>query len=304
MADFDDVFWSLWVGGLTLLSIVGCALLLTLQSRKLPRTTTDTTGHQWDGDLSELNNPLPRWWSQLFWITIVFGLAYLVLYPGLGSWEGTLRWSSSGQYEREREAADAEYGPRFQRFAKLGIEAIARDPEAHEMGERLFLTYCSQCHGSDARGAKGFPNLVADSLYGNGAPQILASILDGRRGVMPAMGSVLGGTQGTAQMAHYVLSLSGSPHDAKGAKEAQGKFAVCAACHGAQGKGNVLIGAPNLTDRVWVHGGSIEQVAESIARGRDNQMPAHRDFLGEEKVRILAGYVYGLKHPQPAKPGS
>ena len=303
MADFDNAFWSLGVAGLTLLSIVFCAVLLTMQSRsRLPGREVETTGHQWDGDLTELNNPLPGWWMYLFWITIVFSVAYLVLYPGLGAWQGTLGWSSSGQYEQERESADISYGPVFRKFATMQVEAIAKDPQAHAIGERLFLTYCSQCHGSDARGAKGFPNLVSDSLYGNDAAAILSSILDGRKGMMPSMDGVVGGKQGALQMANYVLSLSGAPHDAKEAASAKPKFAVCAACHGAEGKGNPQIGAPNLTDRIWLHGGSLEAIAETISKGRVNQMPAHRDFLGEEKARVLAGYVYGLKHPTGAKP--
>jgi cytochrome c oxidase cbb3-type subunit III len=296
MSDFLDGFWSLWVAGLTLVSIVACALLLTMQGkRRVPGKAVETTGHVWDGDLAELNNPLPRWWTALFWATIAFGLVYLVLYPGLGAYEGALRWSSAGEYDTERAAADAQYGPRFRKYAAMEMEAIAKDPEARAMGERLFLTYCSQCHGSDARGAKGYPNLMAGEwLYGGDAHSLLATILDGRSGVMPAMGEALGGPEATLDMANYVLSLSGAKHDAKRAAQAQPKFAACAACHGAAGRGNPQLGAPNLTDKVWLHGGSVETIAETIGAGRQSQMPAHRDLLGEEKARILAGYVYGI----------
>jgi cytochrome c oxidase cbb3-type subunit III len=296
MNEFLDGFWSLWVAGLTLVSIAACALLLTLQSkRRVPGQTVETTGHEWDEDLAELNNPLPRWWMGLFWITIVFGLVYLVLYPGLGSFDGVLRWSSSGEYEAERAAADAQYGPRFRKFAALEVDQIAKDPEARAMGERLFLTYCSQCHGSDARGSKGFPDLTAGAwLYGGEPQTLLATILDGRQGVMPAMGAALGGKEGTLDVANYVLSLSGSKHDPKRALEGKAKFAACGACHGADGKGNPQLGAPNLTDKVWLHGGSLESIAETITAGRQSHMPAHRDFLGEEKSRVLAGYVYGI----------
>jgi cytochrome c oxidase cbb3-type subunit 3 len=296
MSDFTDGFWSLWVAGLTLLSIIGCALLLTMQSkRRIPGKTVETTGHVWDEDLAELNNPLPRWWMALFWITIAFGLAYLVLYPGLGSFDGALRWSSSGEYEAERAAADAQYGPLFRKYASMEVEAIAKDGGARAVGERLFLTYCSQCHGSDARGSKGFPDLTADAwLYGGDPHTLLATILDGRKGTMPALGEAIGGREATLDMANYVLSLSGAKHDAKRAGDAKPKFAVCAACHGADGKGNAQLGAPNLTDKVWLHGGSVESIAETIGAGRQSQMPAHRDFLGEEKSRILAGYVYGI----------
>jgi len=296
MSDFTSGFWSLWVAGLTLISVVACALLLTMQSkRRLPGQKTDTTGHVWDEDLTELNNPLPRWWMWLFWITIVFSLGYLVLYPGLGSFRGVLGWSSSGEYEAERAAADAEYGPIFRKHASLEVAQIAANPEARAIGERLFLTYCSQCHGSDARGSKGFPDLTAGAwLYGGEPEALLASILDGRKGVMPAMGAAVGGPEGATDVAHYVLSLSGAKHDAKRAGVGKERFAACAACHGAQGTGNTQLGAPNLADKVWLHGGSVEAITETIAAGRQSQMPAHREFLGEEKSRILAGYVYGL----------
>jgi cytochrome c oxidase cbb3-type subunit III len=296
MNEFLDGFWSLWIAGLTLVSIAACALLLTMQSkRRVPGQHVETTGHQWDEDLAELNNPLPRWWMGLFWITIAFGLAYLVLYPGLGSFDGVLRWSSGGEYEAERAAADALYGPRFRKYAALEVAQIAKDPEARAMGERLFLTYCSQCHGSDARGSKGFPDLTAGAwLYGGEAPTLLATILDGRQGVMPAMGAAVGGKEGTLDVANYVLSLSDAKHDPKRALEGKARFAACGACHGADGKGNVQLGAPNLTDKVWLHGGSLESIAETITAGRQSRMPAHRDFLGEEKSRVLAAYVYGI----------
>ncbi|QJR14226.1 cytochrome-c oxidase, cbb3-type subunit III [Usitatibacter palustris] len=299
MSDFTDGFWSLWVAGLSIISILFCALLLTLQGKKrVPGTPVETTGHQWDENLTELNNPLPLWWMWLFWITIGFGVVYLVLYPGLGSFPGVLKWSSSGEYATERAEADALYGPRFQRLASLEVAQIAKDPEGRLMGERLFLTYCSQCHGSDARGAKGYPDLTAGAwLYGGDAPTLVKTILDGRQGMMPPMGAALGGPEQTLDMAHYVLSLSGAKHDAKRASDAKPKFAVCAACHGADAKGNVAMGAPNLTDKIWLHGGSVETIAETIAQGRSSRMPAHREFLGEEKSKILAGYVYGISRP-------
>lgn len=296
MSDFTDGFWSLWVAGLTLISILACAAMLTFNSTKrLPGKSVETTGHQWDENLAELNNPLPRWWMGLFWITIAFGLLYLVLYPGLGSFGGTLRWTSAGEYADERAKADALYGPKFQRVAALDVEKIHADLDGRAMGERLFLTYCAQCHGSDARGAKGFPNLTAGAwLYGGDGPTLQQTILDGRQGLMPPMGAAMGGHEGAIDMANYVLSLSGAKHDAKRAEAAKPKFAICAACHGAEGKGNPALGAPNLTDKVWLHGGSLEAVAETIENGRQSRMPAHREFLGEEKSRILAGYVYGL----------
>jgi cytochrome c oxidase cbb3-type subunit 3 len=299
MSDFVDGFWSLYVAGLTLISVIACAVLLTMQHKKrAPGQAVDTTGHQWDEDLAEYNNPLPKWWMWLFWITIVFGLLYLVLYPGLGSFKGVLGWTSTGQYQAEQASAEATYGPVFRKYASLEIEAIAKDPQGKAMGERMFLTYCSQCHGSDARGAKGFPNLAdGDWLWGGEPQAILASIMEGRNGVMPPMGAAVGGPEGVKEVANYVLSLSGAAHDARLAEAGKAKFAACAACHGPEAKGNPALGAPNLTDKVWLHGGSLAAISEQIDKGRTNVMPAHKDFLGPERSRILAAYVWGLSQP-------
>jgi cytochrome c oxidase cbb3-type subunit 3 len=296
MSDFVDGFWSLYVAGITLVSIVGCAVFLTMQHKKrIPGQAVGTTGHQWDEDLAEYNNPLPKWWMWLFWITIIFSLVYLALFPGLGAYAGALKWSSTGQYKAEQATADATYGPVFQKYAAMDIAAIAKDPKARVMGERMFLTYCSQCHGSDARGAKGYPNLTdGDWLYGGEPDTILATIMNGRNGVMPPMGAAVGGPEGVKELANYVLSLSGSTHDAKLAEAGKAKFAVCAACHGPEAKGNPQIGAPNLTDKTWLYGGSLATISETIEKGRTNLMPAHKDFLGPERSRILAGYVLGL----------
>jgi len=304
MSDFVNGFWSLYIGGITLLSILGCALLLTMQhKRPAPGQKVDTTGHQWDEDLAEYNNPLPKWWMWLFWITIVFSLVYLALYPGLGSFRGLLGWSSTGQFQAEQAQADANYGPVFKKYAAMEIEAIAKDPQGKAMGERMFLTYCSQCHGSDARGAKGYPNLADKDWLWGGEPQaILASIMNGRNGVMPPMGAAVGGAQGVKEVANYVLSLSGATHDAKLAAAGKEKFAACAACHGPEAKGNPALGAPDLTDKVWLHGGSLEAISEQIDKGRNNLMPAQGEFLGPERAKILAGYVWSLSQaPAAAK---
>ena len=300
MSDFTSGFWNLYVAGLTIVSILACAFLLTAQSRKRPELKVDTTGHEWDGDLAELNNPLPRWWMGMFWVSIVFSVAYLAFYPGLGTFEGFYHWSSTGQYKEEQAGADKEYGPIFARLAAMPVDAIAKDLQGRANGERLFLTYCSQCHGSDARGAKGFPNLTdGDWLYGGDPDTILASILDGRKGNMPALGAALGGPEVVTDVANYVLSLSSAPHDAKRAEAGKAKFVVCSACHGPEGKGNPQLGAPNLTDKVWLHGGGLQAITETITHGRQSLMPAHREFLGEDKSRVLAGYVYSLS-PQKA----
>ena len=299
MSDFTGDFWSVFVAGVTLVSIVACGLLLASLSMRKVATDPEKTAHVWDEDLDELNNPLPRWWIWLFWITIVFSLFYLWLYPGLGSYSGSLKWSSAGEYVDEVKVAERQYGPMYAKFALVGLKELAADPEARIAGQRLFLTYCSQCHASDARGGKGFPNLTdADWLYGGDPETIKTSILDGRNGVMPTMAAVVGDEAGAKDMAHYVRSLSGLAHDKASAARAQPKFATCGACHGAEGKGNPALGAPNLTDKVWLYGSSEATLVETIQKGRSNVMPAHREFLGEQRAHILAAYVYGLSQPE------
>lgn len=301
MADFINGFWGIYITVLVVLSIAGCALLLWSQSTvkiEVPKDgkVVETTGHVFDG-LEELNNPMPRWWMWLFYITIVFGIVYLVLYPGLGTFAGKLGWNSSGQYESELKVADAEFGPQFAKYQQTDLKALAGDPQAHAIGERLFLTYCSQCHGSDARGNKGYPNLTdADWLYGGEPDVIKTTILKGRHGQMPAMGAAVGSEKDIEAVAHYVLSLSGSRADPIKVQFGKEKFAACAACHGADGKGNQAMGAPNLSDKTWLYGGSTATIMETIRNGRNNQMPAFEEFLGDAKVHLLSAYVWSLSN--------
>jgi len=302
MADFINDFWSVYIAILVALSIIGCAVLLWSQSKvqvSVPKDgKVETTGHVYDG-LEEVNNPMPRWWMWLFYITIVFAVIYLVLYPGFGSFSGKLGWRSAGQYQEEVKLAEAEVGPMFEKYKATDLKALAADSKANAMGERLFLTYCAQCHGSDARGNKGFPNLAdRDWLYGGDPETIKLSILNGRHGQMPPMGAAVGSEKDIESVAHYVLSLSGSAHDSIKATAGREKFAVCAACHGADGKGMAAVGAPNLTDKTWLYGGSVATIMETIRLGRNNVMPAFADFLGEAKVHLLAAYVWGLSNKQ------
>ncbi|MBT9612231.1 MAG: cytochrome-c oxidase, cbb3-type subunit III [Burkholderiales bacterium] len=297
MSDFTSGFWGPFIAIVTLISVIGCGVFLkVLSTRRLaPGEKPGTTGHVWDEDLAEYHNPMPRWWMWLFYITVVFSLIYLAIFPGLGSFAGVGDWNSQGKYEKEMADADKAYGPLFDKFLKQDLKAVAADAEGKQMGERLYLTYCSQCHGSDARGAKGFPNLTDnDWLYGGDAEIIKASITNGRSGMMPPMAAAVGGGDGTNEVANYVLSLSRRPHDAQLAAAGQAKFAVCAACHGPDGKGNPALGAPNLTDEVWLYGGSEKAIIETITKGRNGQMPAQRDALSEGKIHLLAAYVYGL----------
>lgn len=302
MSDFVSGFWDMYVRVIVLVSILACGLLLWSQGKAAqqvaPGAQADKMDHVWDETLQEYNNPLPQWWSWLFYITIVFALGYLALYPGFGSYKGMLNWSSYGsQYGAEMAQAEKTYGPIFQKFATQDLKAVAANPEAKEIGQRLFLTYCSSCHGSDGKGAKGFPNLTDnDWLYGGEADQIKTTIQEGRQGVMPAWGPQLG-ADGVKDAANYVRSLSGLANDSVRAGRGKEIFAAnCAACHGPDGKGNQAVGAPNLTDKTWLYGSSEATIIETISKGRSNQMPAWKDFLGDAKVHLLAAYVYGISH--------
>ena len=304
MSDFTSGFWGLYVGVLTIVSILACLALLMAMSKQTVKKDaqgrTITTGHVWDEDLSELNNPLPRWWMWLFYITLFFAGGYLVLYPGIGKFTGISGWTSKGQYDEERAKIQAEIAPLYAKYTSQDVKAFAKDPQARAMGQRLFLTYCAQCHGSDAGGAKGFPSLRdTDWLYGGEPEVIKASITDGRRGVMPPWGAVLQPEE-ILNVANYVRSLSKQPNNAERAEKGKTTFmAICAACHGPEGKGNPAVGAPNLTDDIWLYGGSEKTIIETITGGRTNQMPAHRELLEADKIHLLTAYVYGLSEHAP-----
>jgi cytochrome c oxidase cbb3-type subunit 3 len=295
--EFTSDFWSVYIALITVVSIVACAAFIKTQSVRRP-VGTETTGHKWDEDLAEYNNPLPRWWSWLFYLTIIFALVYLVLYPGLGSWRGTLGWTQVGQFKDETRLAEKQFGPLYEKFAAMPIEQLARNPEALAVGQKLFLNHCAQCHASDGGGSRGFPNLTdGDWLWGGDPKSIETTIAGGRSGVMPAFGEALGEPK-IKDVAHYVMSLSGGAADSiRVAKGKETFVAICAACHGAEGKGNLALGAPNLTDRIWLHGSGEAAIIQTVTNGRSDQMPAHKDLLGEAKVRILAGYVLSLSAP-------
>jgi cytochrome c oxidase cbb3-type subunit 3 len=302
MSDFTSGFWEIYIATLTVVSILACAVLLWMQTTKrVPGGKIDTTGHVWDEDLQEWNNPLPNWWRWLFYITVVFGLVYLWFYPGLGAHGGSLGWSQVKQYDDEVQRAEATVGPIYAKFQGMDFAQLASNKEAMAIGQNLFLNYCSQCHAADARGSKGFPNLAdGDWQWGGDPKQITETILAGRTAVMPPFGPVLGG-DGVKDVANYVLSLSGLAHDSIRAARGKEKFAqTCTACHGPEGKGNPALGAPNLTDKVWLYSGSEAEISATIANGRNNQMPAWKDFLGEAKVHVLAAYVWSLSN-KPAK---
>jgi cytochrome c oxidase cbb3-type subunit 3 len=299
MSQFTSGFWDLYIGVISLVSIVACAVFLKMQSaRRVSGGSAETTGHTWDEDLGEYNNPLPRWWMWLFYITIVFSLAYLALYPGLGSFEGLWKWTSAKQLEEETARADQRFGPIYEKFAKQDVAALAKSPEALAIGQKLFLNTCAACHASDGGGSRGFPNLAdRDWLWGGEPAAIRTTISEGRTGVMPPFGPALG-EQGVKDVAHYVLSLSGAAADSIRVARGKDLFAKnCVACHGAEGRGNVQLGAPNLTDKVWLHGSGEPAIVETITRGRTNQMPAHKELLSEAKIHLLTAYVLSLSAP-------
>jgi cytochrome c oxidase cbb3-type subunit III len=306
MSDFKSGFWDYYVAIVTIVSVVGCAVFLKMQSKykvKLDKDgNVDTTHHVWDEDLREFEQPMPRWWVVLFYLTVVFGLGYLVFFPGLGThYKGALDWSSVGQLKTEVAAAEARFGPMFDAFLKRDLVDVAGDPRAHQIGERIFLNNCSQCHGSDARGARGFPNLTDDIWIWGGTPEAIeTTITEGREGQMPPMAGALGTADDVADVANYVLSLSGSPHDGARAARGQPKFALCAACHGPEGLGNPQIGAPNISSQTKTYGGGLASIVDGIEHGHHGVMPSHKDKLTPAQIHLVAAYVYSLSHPSPA----
>lgn len=298
MSDFTSNFWALYVSGITLVSILACLVLLVVTGKMKPSTASDnTTGHVWDGDLREMNNPLPRWWSYMFVITIVFSLIYLVLYPGLGSNPGTLGWSSAKLHEDEVAKGNAEVAPIYAKFTTMTPEQLSKDPKAMAIGERLYSNNCAQCHASDARGNKGFPNLTdGDWLHGGTTDKIKETITGGRVGNMPPMAAAVGSAEDVKNVAQYVLSLSGSPHDAARAELGKEKFVVCAACHGADGKGMQAVGSANLTDNIWLHGFGEKAIIEMVNNGKVNVMPAQAPKLTDAQIHVLTGYIWGMSN--------
>jgi cytochrome c oxidase cbb3-type subunit III len=302
MSDFVNNFWSVYVAGITVVGIIACFVMLIVTARKKVVSDSDnTTGHVWDEDLRELNNPMPRWWVWMFVITLVFGLLYLLAYPGLGAYAGKMQWSQVGAYEAEVEKAKAELEPLYARFTAMSTEDVAKDNQAMAIGERLFMNNCAQCHGSDARGSKSFPNLTdSDWLHGGAPDNIKQTITQGRMAMMPPQAEVVGSADDVRNLANYVLSLSGSPHDSLKASLGKSKFTACAACHGMDGKGNTMLGAPNLTDDIWLHGWGEQAIVDIITNGKMNEMPAQDKKLTPAQIDVLTAYVWGLSNKPAA----
>ena len=303
MSDFTSNFWSVFIAGVTILSILACLALLVISGKTKAMTAADnTTGHVWDGDLREMNNPLPRWWVGLFIITCVFSLVYLYLYPGLGTYGGSLKWTQTDQFDKEVARGNEQVAPIYAAFAGKSTEELAKDPQAMAIGDRLFMNNCAQCHGSDARGSKGFPNLTDKQWNWGGMPeQIHTTIVKGRTGMMTPMGAAVGSSDDVRNLANYVLSLSNSPHDSVRANLGRAKFVACAACHGPDGKGNQALGAPNLTTGVFTHGPGVEShIVTMINDGKTGVMPAWESKFTPEQMNVLTAYVWGRGGGVPA----
>ncbi len=298
MSDFVSSFWSYYIAVIALGGIAWCVYLLYSQRAWLKQKVevVEDTGHEWDG-ITELNNPVPRWWTIMYLGLCVIALGYLVLYPGLGSWQGVLGFTAGKQVLHEQQALNTQVEPIYARYREMPIEQIAADNQAQDIGQRLFLNNCAQCHGSDAKGSRGFPNLTDnDWLWGGDPEQILTTITEGRHGVMPPWRDVVKPDEAAAT-AQYVRSLSGLAHDPLRVNAGKRVFeTICLACHGADGKGNHALGAPDLTDDVWLYGSSEATIIDTILNGRENQMPAQKETLTPEQIRLLAGWVWGLSN--------
>ncbi len=317
-------FWTIWISVITLGLIIGCVFLLRWTSQNNAGVKEgEAMSHEFDG-IVEMNNGLPKWWVIMFYATVVWGFLYFLLYPGLGSYKGLLGWESSNQdirslaeskqatlediangnlnqYALELDNAEKFYSPIFKGYAAKGIDALLQDEDALQVGQRLYMQNCSQCHGNDARGNMqgGFPNLTdKDWLYGGEFDHIKTTLIGGRSGVMPAWKDTLG-EQGVKEVVTYALSLSGRPNlDPQLVDAGKAKFAACAACHGADGTGNIAMGAPNLTDNIWLYGGSEQAVMDTVLYGRNGVMPAWKEILGEDKIHVVSAYIYSLSNSQ------
>lgn len=303
MSDFISSGWGYYVAIVALTGVVFCLWLLFTQRKWLRRSTAkidetvDETGHVWDGDITELNTLVPRWWTVMYIGLCVIGLGYWLLYPGLGTYKGLLEYSSAKEVKEQQEALQKRIQPIYDRFKAMDIPEIAADPEAQHIGQRLFLNNCAQCHGSDAKGGPSFPNLADPYwLYGGKPEDILHSITEGRRGIMPAWNSQVTPAE-ASDIAQYVRSLSGLASDPlQVVRGKRGFESTCVACHMADGTGNTALGAPNLTVNTWMYGSSEASIVETILNGRDNEMPAQKAILTEDQIRLLTAWVWGLSN--------
>jgi cytochrome c oxidase cbb3-type subunit 3 len=288
--------WSIFIIVLVIGNLIGVMwLLLATSSKKQPHgSEVESTGHVWDG-ITELNHPLPKWWFNMFILTTVFAVIYMFLYPALGNYEGSLGWTQLKQLDQQMAQNKADREAFFKQFEGLDQTALQNNKDAMDTAYRLFANNCAQCHGSDGQGSRGFPNLSDDDwLYGSSMENVTQSILYGRQGMMPAFEAILPGDQ-LSQVAHYVLSLSSQSTDPAKAADGKAVFDMhCTACHGMDGKGNQMLGAPDLTDSIWLYGGMLKDIQTTLSTGRSGKMPAHQHLFNEQEAKVLAAYVLSL----------
>lgn len=272
--------------------------------------------HTWDGDLKEMNNPMPGWWLSLFYLMIAFAIAYLFLYPGV--YKGSKGWTQLTQYQQESRRVDARSAEYFRHYAGKSVEDLAKDTDALAIGRRIFLQNCAVCHATDAGGTPGnYPNLTdKDWIWGGTPENIINTITNGHTGAMPAGGALISVTPGQAPSAedqqkledvsNYILALGGYEHDQALAEKGKELYGTsCVACHGPDGKGNPVIGGINLADQTWLYAEDSEDPAalktfiqNQIQHPRNNVMPAWKDILGEAKIKVVAAYVYSLSQDE------
>ena len=294
-------FWSFWVVGLTSINLLGLVFLLFWTRKQSPDNIAEneSCGHSYDG-IEELNRPLPKWWLNLFFITIIFALIYLAFYPGLGAFKGLFGWTSEQQWRKEVEQSDNYYASIYSEYAKIPIDELLNYDEPLKVGQRLFANNCAVCHGQDAKGTTGFPNLTdKDWLYGGDTNSIKTSIVNGRGGMMPSFYTLLG-EEGINTVSAYILKLNGRETNNADALLGEEKFKqLCVGCHGVDAKGNQMMGAPNLTDNIWLYGGSLVTIKETLTKGRNGKKPAHKTLLSEDKIHVVSAYIYSLSHHEP-----
>lgn len=283
--------WS-WFVILGTLGSLLAAVALLIFNRKT--SGEETTGHEWDG-IEELDNPLPFWWVGLFVVSIIYALGYLIWYPGLGNVQGAGGWTSNNQLQDDLAAHQTRFAPVYADLAAMTPDELVKDRLAQQVGRRLFINHCSTCHGITAEGTTGFPNLKDDEwIWGEGFSNVKHAIENGRSAIMPAWGPALG-EQGVSDMVQYLLALSSRDHGAQAAARGRDQFTtLCAACHGQDGTGKSELGAPNLTDNIWLYGGRAKDLANTLNNGRAGQMPSFAGILDDQRIHILAGYVSGL----------
>ncbi len=303
MSDFVSEFWSWYIIIPTVLSLVFCVVLIISNITTPKSGEVETMDHTWDEDLKEYNNPLPKWWLNLFYITLVFGAVYLLLFPGLGNFQGFLQWSSKDRYDNEMQAAEASYQPLYDAYLTASLEELASNTSAMGTAKRLFSTNCAICHGADARGATGFPNLRDHEwLWGGEETAIKATIAAGRNAAMPGWTAVIG-QEGVEQVSEYVYSLTRTPLNPSLVESGKQQYStLCAACHGPDGKGNPVMGAPNLTDDIWLYGGSLTAIRQSVAEGRFGVMPAFGEQLDESRIHLLTAYLNSIREDSTITP--